>query len=54
MEELKENTNGIIGEYPEEIRERLAKNTLFIAERVENPYAKIIRQYDEDQKIRES
>lgn len=57
VEELKEQAKIFISDYPEELRERLSKNTYFVndcgIDSLSNPFRKLIDEYDEN-KIKEA
>lgn len=46
---LADSSDSSLSEFPEEIQQRLSKNTLFIADRVESSNAKMLRQYRKNQ-----
>lgn len=46
--ELADSNNPSLSEFPDELKERLSGNTVFIADRIESPHAKIVKQYKQD------
>lgn len=53
VEALREQSKLLLSQYPEELRERLSKNTYYVDDGLQNQYVNIIKEYDEQVKSRE-